>query len=249
MQWFSRLISLRGRAALAAMAMALLAPATHAQGPESCADAALVLAVDGSDSIDAREYRFQQQAIAQALRDREVLTAVRAAGTVTMAVMFWGDAARPADHAGTVTIRNGGDAERLARAVERQPRRTRGTTGLGTGLAAALDQLAAMGCAHRAIINVTGDGKETILPRKRHAAMKPEQARDRASAEGVTINALVIAGAVPGLAAYYADKVITGPGSFVMEITGHADFGTALKRKLIREIAPTVVSQRAGRDP
>lgn len=245
----SRENPMRNMTAAFILALPVLAASASAQAFEPCADAALVLAVDGSDSIDATEYRFQQRAIAQALRDREVLAAFAEAGTVSVAVMFWGEASRPAHLAGAATIRDAGDAERLARAVESQPRLTRGTTGLGTGLAAALDQIAAMGCAHRAVINVTGDGKETILPRKRHAAVKPEQARDRASSEGVTINALVIAGAAPGLAGYFAGKVITGPDAFVMEIASHDDFAGALERKLIREIAPTVVSQRTGREP
>ena len=240
---------MRNRTAAFVLALPMLAASASAQGVEPCADAALVLAMDGSDSIDVREYRFQQQAIAQAPRDRDVLAALANAGTVTVAVMFWGEASQPVHLGGTATISDADDAERLASAIERQPRRTRGTTGLGTGLAAALDQIAAMGCAHRAVINVTGDGKETIVPRKRHAAVKPEQARNRASSEGVTINALVIAGAVPGLAGYFAGKVITGPDAFVMEVANYGDFASALKRKLIREIAPTVVSLGARSEP
>lgn len=228
----------------AALALSLVTPAlpAGAQSLEPCADLALVLALDGSDSVDAREYRFQQRAVAEALRDRDVLAAFAAAGTVKLAVIFWGEASLPVHHAGTVTIRSAGDAERLALAVEGEPRRTRGTTGLGRGLAAALDRLDEMGCADRAVINVAGDGKETILPRRRQFAARPEQSRDQAALENVTINALVIAGAPIGLADYYARRVITGPGAFVMEVADYADFAAALRRKLIREIAPATVA-------
>ena len=239
---FSRFpVRLVQRAALA-LATLLLAPSAFAGGFDQCVDVALVLALDGSDSVDAREYQLQQQAIAYALRDREVLNAFARAGTVAVAVIVWGDARHPVDDIDAVTIRDGRDAERLARAVERQPRRARGTTGLGAGLAAALNRLTAMGCAHRSVVNVSGDGKETIMPRRQRIEETAEQARNRAQAWDVTINALVISGATPGLARYYAQKIITGPEAFVMEIASYDDINQALKRKLMREVAPAMVS-------
>ena len=153
------------RASALALALLSLASVASAQKLDPCVDVALVLAVDGSDSIDAREYRLQQYAIVRSFRDPQVLATLKSAGTVSVAVIFWGDAAKPVHHTEAVTIRDARDADRFARRVEGLPRRTGGNTGLGSGLAAALDRLATMGCAHRSIINVSGDGKENEIRR------------------------------------------------------------------------------------
>lgn len=68
---------------------------------------------------------------------------------------------------------------------------------------------------------------------------------------GITINALVILNAqlLPGnpdhqnprggLANYYRDNVIGGPGAFVVEADDFNSFGQAIVKKLITEIAET----------
>jgi len=57
-----------------------------------------------------------------------------------------------------------------------------------------------------------------------------------ALSSGITVNGLAIANEDPGLFDYYRDKVRTGEGSFVMEVTDYAGFAPAMRRKLIREI-------------
>ena len=73
--------------------------------------------------------------------------------------------------------------------------------------------------------------------------------RDKALAEGITINALVVSEDQPlvwedgsvypgdGLERYYREKVIGGPGAFVMVAKDYASFGQALTKKLVAEIA------------
>ena len=231
------------RASALALALLSLASAASAQELDPCVDVALVLAVDGSGSVDNREYQFQQHAIARSFRDPEVIAALKGAGTVSVAVVFWGDASKPVYHSEAVTIQDTNDADRFSRIVENLPRRTLGNTGLGAGLSAALDRLGSMGCAHRSIINVSGDGKETNVPRQRLQTARAGQARDRARSMNVTINALVISSAEVGLVDYYRRKVITGPGAFVMEIADYEGYAEALKIKLIREITPDMISQ------
>ena len=150
-----------------ALAFLFLASTASAQELDPCVDVALVLAVDGSGSVDNQEYQFQQQAIARSFRDPEVIAALKGAGTVSVAVVFWGDASQPVHHTEAVTIHDASDADRFSRNVENLPRLTLGNTGLGAGLSAALDRLDSMGCARRSIINVSGDGKETNFPRQR----------------------------------------------------------------------------------
>ncbi|MFN4143060.1 DUF1194 domain-containing protein [Aestuariivirga sp.] len=226
------------RAGAACAAAALSGTVALAQG---CADVALVLAVDGSSSVDDGEYRLQQQAISAALRNADVLDAMEAAGSVAVAVVFWGDPDRPTEQTEPVVIEGAEDAERLARVVERLPRLVFGNTGLNTGLQAAIDRLDAMGCAHRRVINVSGDGRGTILSRLRRPYPRLEAVRAQAEAAGITINALTISNEEEDLAEYYRTRVITGDGAFVMDVDTHADYAAALRRKLIREIAPIVV--------
>ncbi|MGB8534489.1 MAG: DUF1194 domain-containing protein, partial [Pseudolabrys sp.] len=75
------------------------------------------------------------------------------------------------------------------------------------------------------------------------------QARDEAVALGISINGLVILSEIPlpwnpehtnppgGLAKYYRDNVIGGPGSFVLEAKDFDSFGEAIVKKMIAEIA------------
>ena len=229
-----------GAICIAASALSPLAPSGALSN--RCVDVALVLAVDGSSSIDAAEYRFQQHAIAASLRDPAVLNAMASAGTVSTAVVFWGDPDRPVQETETVVVDGTSDADRLARVVESLPRQVLGNTGLSTGLAAALDKLRTMGCAHRSVINVSGDGKGTILSRRKVRSPRLEEVRAMAAVEGITINALVVSNEEPDLADYYKSKVVTGPGAFVMEVRTYADYAEALRRKLIREITPPIIS-------
>jgi hypothetical protein len=228
---------------LSAAALALWTPWLPAQAEARCLDVALVLAVDGSSSVDGAEYQLQKQGIAEALRDPQVIAAMRQAGDVAVSVIFWGDAGQPHQTIGWIRIADGKDGDRLAERIERMPRAVKGSTGLGSGLVAALDMIAdADFCANRAIINVSGDGAETIYRRQTRHVPKPEDARARAEEAGVTINALAISNQEGGLKDYFASQVVTGPGAFVMEVKNYESFAEAMRRKLIREITPMAVS-------
>ncbi|MFO1123523.1 MAG: DUF1194 domain-containing protein [Hyphomicrobiales bacterium] len=227
------------------LGLAMIAVTGQARAQTACADVNLVLAVDGSSSISDSDFALQRHGIANAFRDPAVLAAMQRAGVVAVSAVFWGDSELAVQKTGWITIAGPADGERFARIIEGVHRKVLGNTGLGTGLDAALDMIEdPAACAGRSIINVSGDGRETIYPRRRRVFILPEQARARASALGVTINALVIAGREPGLPAYFTDRVITGPGSFVMAIHDLAGFSTALRRKLIREISPIAISSR-----
>jgi Protein of unknown function (DUF1194) len=66
-----------------------------------------------------------------------------------------------------------------------------------------------MGCAHRSVINVSGDGKGTILSRRKVRPPRLEEVRAMAAVEGITINALVVSNEEPDLADYYKSNVVT----------------------------------------
>jgi hypothetical protein len=116
-------------------------------------------------------------------------------------------------------------------------------THLGAALDAALDLLGSPGlCAERAVINVSGDGRDTgNTPWYRGDPVGA--ARTRAAAQDVTVNGLAILSDEPDLDAYYRREVITGPGAFVMEIAGLEDFAEAIRRKIIREIGRPLLAR------
>jgi hypothetical protein len=224
---------------VALTAAMLVTMSANAQAANPCIDVALVIAVDGSGSVDASEYALQQRGIASALRDHDVQHAIAAAGTVGITVLFWGSAGQPVQETDWVMMRGHEDAERLARLVEAQPRKVGGFTGLGAALRAALGKLSTLqACTDRSIINVSGDGRDTLVSQRQRAALAPEEVRADAEARGITINGLVISNEEPGIADYYAGRVITGPGAFVITIADYTHFAEALRRKLIREIGP-----------
>jgi len=222
----------------------LTAPVVRAEAPQACLDVALVLAVDTSGSVSPGEYRLQRDGIAAAFRDPAVIAAMAQAGRVAVSVLFWGSEREAKPQSGWVVVADGEGAERFARLVEAMPRQVSGDTGLGAGLVAAVGKLAGLqGCALRRIVNVSGDGEETRALRGQHRLVLPPEARDLAEAGDVEVNALAIESDEPGLSDYFEANVITGPGAFVMRAQGYRDFAAALRRKLIREISPRVVSQ------
>jgi hypothetical protein len=221
---------------------------------DPCLDVALVLAVDVSSSVDAREYVLQVNGIAAAFRHDEVRATVRSAGRVAVSVVFWADEVSPVNTISWIDIGTDADAERLAAAVENAPREIFGNTGLGRGVWEAIELLDAPGfCARRKIINVSGDGMETIAPRfllnrpDNHPHISMKMAKQRAEKLGITINALAITNSYSGIVHYYRTQVISGPSAFVMEVSSYRNFADAIKMKIIREIEP-IVAHKTGRN-
>ncbi|MEK1887668.1 MAG: DUF1194 domain-containing protein [Phyllobacterium sp.] len=223
------------RALLFAMAVANLATVTSRSN--ACVDTALVLAVDGSGSISDDEYAFQKSAIASAFRDASVMSAIRSAGRVSVAVVFWGDGEFPSQTIDFIDMDGVKPSEQFAQEIERNERTVFGNTDIGSGIWTGLELLSRSRlCARRLIVDISGDGAETSAP-KRRPSISLLQARRRAEEMGVTINALVISDEDVDLASYYTNRVIIGPNSFVMKIRTFADFAQAIRLKLVRELS------------
>jgi hypothetical protein len=225
-----------------AFSLYLLVAALISAGPISaerrCSDLALVLAVDSSSSIDEDEFRMQVLGYAAAFTDPKVQRALRAAGTVDVASVFWADSAIPPMISKWTRISNDADAAAFADTFLIFQRSAFGDTELGAGLMAALDLFDMPGqCSARSVVNVSGDGRASIGNR-RAAHKSVAEARARAEAMGVTVNGLAIVNAEPTLAEYYRTQVITGPGAFVKEARDFRAFGDAIVQKLEREIQP-----------
>jgi Protein of unknown function (DUF1194) len=210
-----------------------------------CPDLSLVLAIDSSGSIDPGEYALQTLGYAAAFRSHGVKRALASAGVVDVAVVYWADADFTFQTLPWVRITSPQGADAVAAMLLAAPRLVSGDTDIGNGLALAIDMLTHHSrCSARSIVNVSGDGQESGSP-KRKPRSPLALVRDRADELGVIVNALAIENEDPGLAQYYHDNLIAGPGAFVMQVRDFTDFGAAIEQKLVREISLTMTSSLA----
>ncbi|MBP1805311.1 hypothetical protein J2Z33_001151 [Rubellimicrobium aerolatum] len=99
------------------------------------------------------------------------------------------------------------------------------------------------------IVDVSGDDES-------NAGIAPSTAYASHALDGVTVNALVIGGAkeetgsIPtfggptteDLRAWFEAEVLHGPGAFAILARDHCDFARAMELKLLREVAPPLLS-------
>ncbi|MEQ9643082.1 MAG: DUF1194 domain-containing protein [Alphaproteobacteria bacterium] len=227
------------RAWLAALWLLAAAPALGAERVEL----ALVLANDGSASIDAEEYALQMQGMAAAFRDERVVEAIEhlGPGGLGVALLQWAGE-EDAELALAWRVLHGAeDAARLADDLAAQPRIVRpGATALGDALAVSISlHLTAPFEARRRVIDVCGDGRPNV-------GQAPSPWRDAAWRQGIAINALAIENQDVGLAGYYERAIIAGPGAFVERAVDFVDFADAFRRKLLRELRGAPIAMKNG---
>ncbi|MEP3049658.1 MAG: DUF1194 domain-containing protein [Roseibium sp.] len=192
---------------------------------------ALVLAMDGSASVDQREHRLQLNGLADALRDPDVVQAILAVGGIYITSFEWSGRYQQQQQLGWRYL---SDAISAQGAAEKLRKAARGYTefptalGYALGHASLLLQKAPQTC-RRKVIDIAGDGSN-------NDGFGPSSAYKAFDFENVTVNALVIAGMDELLVDYYRSKVIKGPGAFVEVAGTYNDYAEAMKRKLIREI-------------
>jgi len=207
----------------------------------------LVLAIDTSTSVSAGEFTLQQEGLARAFEHPEVQAAIAALGATGMAVQIvhWAGRGQQAVSVPWMRVNDPASARALAARIRAAPRRLRGFTDIAGALRFSAAAFAGNGYrGARRVIDISGDGTAS--------AADPAAARDRALAAGITINGLVIlsdevdleALADRIIIAHYRERVIGGPGAFVMVADGFEDFPGAMHRKLVREILGMVVAGR-----
>jgi hypothetical protein len=196
-------------------------------------DLALVLAVDCSSSVDVGDFRLQMDGIAAALRNPPLFEAIAAGSCqqIALTLVLWSSRDSQAIAIGWRVLSSRLELEAIARETENAERRWRPG---GTGLAAAVDFSVSLLQtlpipARRRVIDVSGDGTD-------NEGGDAGRARDGALALGVTINGLPIISGSHELEAYYRDRVIGGPGSFIMPAVNILSFREAMTRKLLREV-------------
>jgi hypothetical protein len=238
--------------ALCAAVMAALivtqAPRAGAASPPVAVDAAIVLAADVSRSIDDEEFALERRGYAEAIQSQQLLDAISTGphGAIALAYVEWAGDGEERVVADWAVIRNQTDARAFVAAMTAAPRSYLGRTAIGAAIdfSFALFAESAFETSRR-VIDVSGDGTS-------NQGRLVTEARDAAVGAGAVINGLAIfnkkAAATGGylamhtnppggLAQYYRENVIGGPGAFVVQIDDFRTFGEAMMRKLVNEIA------------
>ncbi|HTJ62712.1 MAG TPA: DUF1194 domain-containing protein [Alphaproteobacteria bacterium] len=204
-------------------------------------DLTLVLAVDVSLSMAEDEAKFQRHGYAQALRDPQVIDAINSGTLGKIAIIYieWSSVTDQRVLVDWQEISDKESAEKFAAALDKAPFKTGTTTSISAGIDFAVKSIAeAPFVGTRKVIDVSGDGYSDY-------GRPVRLARDEAVASGITINGLPVMNprpawrenAPPDLDRYYADNVIGGPASFYLVVKDIRDFGKAVVRKMILEIA------------
>ena len=208
-------------------------------------DLLLVLAADVSRSVDNAKFQLQREGYAAAISDPRVLDAIRSGrnGRVGLTFVEWSGAGSQRVLIDWTTIGDAETARGFGDRLLEAPRSFADRTSISGAIEFAMGQLArAPYESARRTIDVSGDGTN-------NAGRDVTLARDKAVAQGVTINGLVILSETPlawnpdhtnppgGLQNYYRNNVIGGPGAFVLVAENFNSFGQAIVKKMIAEVA------------
>ena len=213
-------------------------------------DLELVLAADGSGSIDEGEMKLQREGYASAFADPELISALTAGSHKRTAVMYfeWGSAQSQVVIAGWTVIDGPESAAAFASELRSKPR---GATGWNSISNAILFAQASMANNNhvgiRKVIDVSADSGN-------YGGIPLPIAREQAIQDDITINGLaVLCRTCDGrpsrgnLEAYFAQEVIGGFGSFVVTVDHKTSFAEAVRRKLLLEVAMSTYSRSALR--
>ena len=217
-----------------------------AAGPASASDLPvdieLVLAVDVSGSIDPEEAALQRRGYVEALTHPDVVKAVRGGpfGRIAVTYMEWAGEHHQRIVVAWRLIEDGGSAADFAVELQAQPQHAERWTSISAAIDLSSDLFECNGFEGlRRVIDVSGDGYN-------NSGRPVGAARDEAVARGITINGLPILNGRPGpggwpgatdLDAYYEANVIGGAGAFIVPAADFDAFATAIRTKLVREIA------------
>lgn len=233
-----------------AAGLAMLVSGAAARATE--VDVEIVLAADGSGSIDDDELAFQREGWARALASPDVLSAIRQGtlGRIAIAYVEWGGPTSQHVIVDWMRIEDEASAAAFGDRLRKAPRAARGYNSISAAIdfsVSLIDSNAFEGL--RRVIDVSGDGPNIGGP-------PIESSRDQAIAKGFSINALAIqrpGGSYRGpagqsLADYFAQSVIGGPGAFVEIANEQQPFDIAARRKLVQEIASLGAERRLARN-
>jgi hypothetical protein len=223
--------------------LALLLLTTTAAAQE--VDLELVLLADASGSITQEEIDFQRESTATALTDPAVLNAIGNTLTGSIAVTYVEWAANQATVVGWTIIDSPESAEAFAAALLGPPRLATGRNAIGDALLEGRRLIQTNDIQSlRQVIDFSGDSVGNF------SGAEIEEARDEVVAAGIVINGLpILEYPDDPLLLEYETRIIGGPGAFAVPAIGRQDFVTALRRKLILEIAGEMPAERIASAP
>lgn len=214
--------------------------AAQAEGSQPV-DLELVLLADSSSSIDDREIFFQRQGYADAIRHPDILSAISLGhdGRIAVTYVEWGDQ----DSQEVVvpwTIIDGQEAAAaFADSLMSQPRKAFGRNAIGSAITFAHLLIESNGInGFRRVIDLSGDSANSWN------GIPLEAARQSAIAADIVINGLaILCRDCSGRPVYYdleeayRRDIIGGPAAFVVTADDMDSFATAVRKKLLLEIA------------
>jgi hypothetical protein len=212
---------------------------------QTLVDLQLVLAVDVSRSMDQDEQQLQRAGYVTALRDPGVIAAIQGGplGRIAVTYVEWAGHGLQSVLVPWTLIDGPETAGRVAAALAAIPLNRMRRTSISDALTFSATLFARSGFSSaRRVIDVSGDGPN-------NAGFPVAGARDAVLSQGITVNGLPImlkSGFASGffdvsnLDLYYEDCVIGGPGAFIVTIQDPSEFASAIRRKLILEIAGRV---------
>jgi hypothetical protein len=214
-------------------------------------DANLLTALDVSASIFRHQEWLQYVGLARAVRDPDFLAAATSGiqHRIGFAVYTWSSGGRFTAIVPWTIVGSQADAEAISQMIENAPRAWLYSSYSGTGqnrqgagpripdgetdISSAMSyglsmMVSAPYQTNRSIINIVANGPD-------NAGAGPGGMRDLLSELGVTANALVLGGD-PDLAEYYRNYVVSGSGSFVLEVSQPEDFKDSMIRKFLMDL-------------
>ncbi|MTI44829.1 DUF1194 domain-containing protein [Roseibium hamelinense] len=224
------------------MLVSLWAASSSASAEEL--DLELVLLADATGSIDEAEIKFQRQGYATAVTDPAVLSAIasNAYGKIAITYVEWGSANSQDVVVGWTVIDGLPAAQEFAAELMAAPRRAFGRNAIGAALLKGKDLIDSndiMGL--RKVIDLSADSANNWNGPTIH------EARETVVNSGIVINGLaVLCRHCSGrpisydLESRFASEIIGGPGSFVVTADNPETFASAVRKKLILEIASNV---------
>ncbi|NOR61329.1 MAG: DUF1194 domain-containing protein [Rhodobacteraceae bacterium] len=189
---------------------------------------ALILSMDVSTSIDAGEFAYQRDGLADALLDTEIMN-VLSRDRVALMVVQWSGANDQVAVIPWRRMHSQGDVQAFSNWVRSMPREfVNSKTAVGSAISFSIAQFNDVADCERKVIDVSGDGASNS------GANTSSQSR-RAARLGVEINGIAIDIVGVAITEYYRRFVIT-PDGFVLTSTGFSDYPETIRAKLLREL-------------
>lgn len=242
--YFARMV------AMPIVAMFSLAVPALAQEP---VDLELVLAADGSGSIDDAELALQREGYARAVSNPRVLEALTGGiyGKSVIAYVEWGDASSQHTIVDWTVIDGPESAAAFGSALVAAPRAAWGFNSISNAIVYSQNLIETNPYRGlRRIIDISADAGNI-------GGVPLSVARGNAVATGITINGLAISR--PGstrplravsLEAEFRERIIGGAGAFVVTVDETISFAEAVLKKMILEVAglkpPEIADLPAG---